>query len=291
MVRNVHERVVSAAPDRVWDVLGTLGSEHDRLWPLPGSLTLPEGLAVGAPVRHGPMRYRVGVVEPGSRLWFDTPRGFSEGHGFTLTPAEGGTLVRHEVRGRTRGAMRLLWPLVIRRKHNVVVEALLDNLEREVAGTPPILPEPEFAERHAVAIGASADRVWAALTSLRFTRGFVPLRERPGREVTVGAAGRWWRPPAKVNEPGLAGPADFASFSQPGYAKATFSFTLHTLGAGRTLLVTETRVVTTSPAAHRAMRRYWRVIRPGSGLIRRYMLLAVRRRALGTPHSPVVTGT
>ncbi|GIH61557.1 hypothetical protein [Microbispora siamensis] len=286
MVHNVHERVVSATPDQVWDVLGTLGSERDRLWPLPGTFALPEGLAEGAPVRHGPMRYQVGVVEPGSRLWFDTPGGFSGGHGFTLTPTEGGTLVRHEVKGRTLGAMRLLWPLVIRRRHNAVVEALLDNLDREVSGTPPILPDPEFAERHAVAIEASADRVWAALASLRFTRGFVLLRERPGHEVTVGLAGRWWRPPAKVNEPGLAGPADFAAFTRPGYAKGTFSFTLHPLGGGRTLLVTETRVVTTSPAAHRAMRRYWRVIRPGSGLIRRFMLAAVRRRALGKGLAP-----
>jgi hypothetical protein len=77
------------------------------------------------------MRYTVGAVEPGRRVWFDAP-GFSGGHGFTLTQAPGGTLVRHEIKGRTRGLLILLWPLFVRRAHDRVLEALLDNLEREV---------------------------------------------------------------------------------------------------------------------------------------------------------------
>ncbi|MFI0368949.1 hypothetical protein ACH35V_13785 [Actinomadura sp. 1N219] len=134
MVYNMHERLVRAEPARVWELLTTIGSADDRLWPEgKGSFRLPEGLAPGAPVEHSSLRYRVQTVEPGRRLWFDTGKQLSEGHGFTLTERDGGTLVRHELKGRTGGLFRLMWPLVIRRQHDVVIELVLDNLEREAA--------------------------------------------------------------------------------------------------------------------------------------------------------------
>ena len=46
MVHNVHERVVAATPQEVWDVLGTLGSEHDRLWPLPAAAYTPFAISL-----------------------------------------------------------------------------------------------------------------------------------------------------------------------------------------------------------------------------------------------------
>ncbi|GAA3444967.1 SRPBCC family protein [Planomonospora venezuelensis] len=131
MVYNVHERVVPASPERVWELLMNIGGPGDPLWPQEkGRFRLPEGVRPGAPVEHDPMRYRVGAVEPCRRLWFDT-REMTGGHGFTLHPAEGGTLVRHEIKGRTTGLFRLLWPVLIRWQHDAVLERLLDNLERE----------------------------------------------------------------------------------------------------------------------------------------------------------------
>jgi hypothetical protein len=48
---------------------------------------------------------------------------------------------------------------------------------------------------------------------------------------------------------------------------------------GESSLSTETRVHVADPAARRKFRRYWRVIRPFSGLIRILFLRAARRRA------------
>ena len=48
-----------------------------------------------------------------------------------------------------------------------------------------------------------------------------------------------------------------------------------------TTLSTETRVLATDEASRRAFRRYWLVIRPFSGLIRRVWLRAIRQRAEG----------
>ena len=110
-----------------------------------------------------------------------------------------------------------------------------------------------------------------------FTVGVVPLGERPGAEIAAGAVGRFWR--LAGNEPAAVRTReDFLSFADPGYAKAVIGFLVRPERGG-SRLITETRVAGTSPEATQAMLRYWRVIRLGSGAIRRSWLAAIRRRA------------
>ena len=110
-----------------------------------------------------------------------------------------------------------------------------------------------------------------------FTVGVVPLGERPGAEIAAGAIGRFWR--VAGNEPAAVRTReDFLSFADPGYAKAVIAFLVRPERGG-SRLITETRVAGTSPEATQAMLRYWRVIRLGSGAIRRSWLAAIRRRA------------
>ena len=110
-----------------------------------------------------------------------------------------------------------------------------------------------------------------------FTVGVVPLGERPGAEIAAGAVGRFWR--LAGNEPaGVRTREDFLSFTDPGYAKAVIAFLVRPERGG-SRLITETRVAGTSPEATQAVLRYWRVIRLGSGAIRRSWLAAIRRRA------------
>lgn len=116
---------------------------------------------------------------------------------------------------------------------------------------------------------------------LSFTRGAVLLGARPPEEVLAGAIGRFWR--LAGNEPVLFGSTEeFMTFSEPGFAKAVVGFRLDPRGA-EILLTTETRFVATDEATHRLMSRYWRIIRPGSNLIRTEWLRAIRRRALRCP--------
>ena len=75
----------------------------------------------------------------------------------------------------------------------------------------------------------------------------------------------------------VADRASFERFAEPGYAKATMGFLARREGGG-TRLLTETRVLATDAPARRRFRFYWRLIRPGSGAIRRSWLAAVRRR-------------
>lgn len=118
---------------------------------------------------------------------------------------------------------------------------------------------------------------------LSFTRGAAVLGARPPEEVVAGAIGRFWR--LVGNEPVVFGsPEEFLIFDDPGFAKAVVGFRLDPRGAG-VLLRTETRFVATDEATHRLMSRYWRIIRPGSNLIRTQWLRAIRTRALHRPNA------
>jgi hypothetical protein len=56
-------------------------------------------------------------------------------------------------------------------------------------------------------------------------------------------------------------------------------------GKGGSLVSTETRIHASDAAARRRFAAYWRVIYPGSALIRRMWLRAIRRRATGSTHN------
>jgi hypothetical protein len=63
-----------------------------------------------------------------------------------------------------------------------------------------------------------------------------------------------------------------------GLAQAAWNFEVTATPPGATL-TTETRVRCADPATLRHFRRYWRLVAPGSGLIRHATLRQVRREA------------
>jgi hypothetical protein len=71
---------------------------------------------------------------------------------------------------------------------------------------------------------------------------------------------------------------DFRVVPPSGLALAGWNFTVVPRAGGLTELATETRV-RCAPDARASFRAYWLVVRPGSGLIRREMLGAIRRHA------------
>ena len=144
--------------------------------------------------------------------------------------------------------VRLLLPLEV-----------LRGLPRLLIGRRPFRPDPSAALLEA------------------FTVGVILLGERPGTEIVAGAVGRFWR--LVRNESAVIRTLEeFLTFAEPGYAKAAVAFTV-TPGREGSRVITETRVVGTSRDATQAFRRYWFLIRPASGVIRRSWLAAIRRRA------------
>ncbi|PYY12259.1 MAG: hypothetical protein DMG61_16865 [Acidobacteria bacterium] len=109
---------------------------------------------------------------------------------------------------------------------------------------------------------------------------FLLLSEKPDQEIVLGtlvAAPPGWRPK------GRPAPDDFRAFHEPGFALAAMNFLVEDAGIGACTVTTETRIYATDASARRRFGAYWRVIYPGSALIRRMWLRAIARRALNSP--------
>jgi hypothetical protein len=103
--------------------------------------------------------------------------------------------------------------------------------------------------------------------------GFKVLRNEPGDELVLGLIGRFWTLRGDLVD---FDPEFFRSFNETGYAKATWSFRVIRTGAGTTL-TTSTRVQCLDQTSKRNFMRYWRVVGPFSGVIRREALRLVKR--------------
>jgi hypothetical protein len=106
--------------------------------------------------------------------------------------------------------------------------------------------------------------------------GFVPLADVED-ELVLGFVGQPWRL-SGGRRPRLPTATDWADFDEPGYVKAAMNFRVEPDGGG-SILETETRITAMDAHSRRRFRRYWRVIRGGSGAIRRSWLRAAKRRA------------
>jgi len=181
-----------------------------------------------------------------------------------------------------------------------------------------VLPRYRHREVHATVARATPEAVWAALhattagelaltrvlTRLRglaqpetgtpflqgLTRRFDLLVQEPGRLLVAGGAGQPWKPRGG-RQVHVRDIAELAAFAEPGYVLMAVSFELQPAGAGRTRLVTETRVQPTDRRAALAFAPYWLVVRCGSGLIRRDVLRAVRRRAEDQTRKSTILGS
>ena len=124
-------------------------------------------------------------------------------------------------------------------------------------------------------------RTWARPTrSLRLRDaagfGFVFLEERPPHEVVLGLTGRFWQISGGLLP---TDPRSFLDGAPAGSARVAWSFALAPREGDATLLSTETRIRCADAAARRAFGRYWLLVRPGSGLIRRVLLRCVKADA------------
>jgi hypothetical protein len=105
--------------------------------------------------------------------------------------------------------------------------------------------------------------------------GFLLLADDSVRELAFGIV---VIAPPETRRP--VTPEQFKDLSAPGIAKAVMDFRIEEAGDdGRSVVSTETRVQATDASARRRFARYWALIRPGSGFIRRMWLRAIKRRA------------
>lgn len=173
------------------------------------------------------------------------------------------------------------------------------------------MPVWQFRERHTIRVAAPPARVFEAIRSVRANEialfktltwirrggrrmpegilnagdstplldvatrnGFIYLADDSPREIVIGTV-----VVAPPGQHGALAPEAFKTPLAPGFALAAMNFMVTPDGPNASLVSTETRVFANSAAARRRFARYWRMIYPGSALIRRMWLRAVQRRA------------
>lgn len=84
---------------------------------------------------------------------------------------------------------------------------------------------------------------------------------------------------AKTAPPEITTAEEFMAFNEPGYVKVAINFRFIKLDNGKTLLSTETRNRPMTKKDRRIFGRYWRVVYPGSAIIRRVWLDTLAQKA------------
>jgi hypothetical protein len=105
---------------------------------------------------------------------------------------------------------------------------------------------------------------------------FILLDDMAPRELVIGTV---IAAPRAVRASGRLEPDLFRRTLPPGVVLATMNFLVTPSEDGGSMVATETRVCANSPAAVRRFGIYWRLIHPGSDLIRRMWLRAIALRA------------
>ena len=175
------------------------------------------------------------------------------------------------------------------------------------------MPAYQFSEFHSLRVKASPERVYRALKEVRAdeiflfrtlvwirrfgqtgpesilnpghdlplldvaTRtSFLLLAEEPNHEIVLGTLVAAPRGVRLKKDPT---PEDFKALHAPGFALAATNFRIEAAPNGETLITTETRVNATDAPTRKRFAAYWRTIYPGSALIRRMWLRAIRKRS------------
>ncbi len=128
-VMNRHERVLMAVPERIAALIADFG----RVWP--------------TGIDPAPRLVGNRLYEAGSMLWeeIDRPgavRAFRVirpdelrlEHWFEVEPAADATVLRHTVAGYAAGRYAAIWRERIEPAHDVILEALLDNVQAAISG-------------------------------------------------------------------------------------------------------------------------------------------------------------
>jgi len=142
-IYNIHEREFEADPVQIGELLDSLASREDRLWPkhVWPRMEFDRPLGVGATGGHGPIRYFVEEYVPAKsiKLRFTGPKGFDGFHGYEIVSGPKEPIVlRHTLKMNTYGPAILSWHLVYRPMHDALIEDSLATAQASLGLLPKI---------------------------------------------------------------------------------------------------------------------------------------------------------
>lgn len=170
------------------------------------------------------------------------------------------------------------------------------------------MPEYQFYEYHEMSVNAPPGAVYKAVREVAFTdipiamwllrirgmttgqfaqpvleelmqpgTGFLELENSNPNEYVGGMVGKPW---SNDQPPDVKTPDEFRAFRLAGNIKVAFNMHVVAMEDGTSRLSSETRIIGIDESAQKTFSRYWRVIYPGSAIIRRVWLDAIADRAI-----------
>ncbi|MDK9708258.1 MAG: hypothetical protein OEL83_14535 [Desulforhopalus sp.] len=137
-ITNIHQRKYQQPPSVLSEILATLSSKNDRLWPheLWPPMVLNNGLKLHSSGGHGPIGYYVSDHDPGKSVefTFTKPEGFAGTHSFELIAiGDEKTLLRHTIDMDLSPKGMITWYVAIKWLHDALLEDCLDKVHNQVA--------------------------------------------------------------------------------------------------------------------------------------------------------------
>lgn len=133
-VLNIHKRTINQPKNNVVELLKTLATENDKVWPKEKwpAMKFKEEIKVGAKGGHGPIRYTIEKYNPEQiiEFRFSKPTGFNGIHKFEINELSNNTTeIKHTIDMNTVGKGTFIWGLAIRFLHDALIEDGFDKLE------------------------------------------------------------------------------------------------------------------------------------------------------------------
>lgn len=140
-VLNIHKRILNQPKSKISELLATLSTENDRIWPKEKwpKMKFKNGIQVEAKGGHGPIRYSVEKYNLNEiiQFRFSKPYGFNGIHKFEIKElADNQTEIKHTIDMNTEGKATLMWIFAIRSLHNALIEDGFDKLENNFSDNP-----------------------------------------------------------------------------------------------------------------------------------------------------------
>ena len=137
-VLNIHQREYEQPPEVLSEILETLSSPEDRLWPHESwvPMTLNHGLTMNSSGGHGPIGYYVSGYSKGKSVefTFTRPKGFIGTHKFDVMEISAGkTVLRHTIDMKVDFKGFFSWHLAIKWLHDALLEDALDKVHNQLS--------------------------------------------------------------------------------------------------------------------------------------------------------------
>ncbi len=132
-VLNVHKRVIPAPKEEVAELLKTLATKDDLVWPHEKwpPMKFKGGLEVGNKGGHGPIRYSVveQIPEESITFEFSESSGFNGKHWLEISALDANTTeIKHVIDMNPKWKAMLSWALGIRSLHDALIEDAFDKV-------------------------------------------------------------------------------------------------------------------------------------------------------------------